>query len=89
MNELNIKGLKELEAALDRIPLNIEKNIARGAVRAGGVVFRDEARRLVPVTLDYVGFDIPDEFVVGYGLDYNQRFRNLSFIATLKHELLP
>ena len=47
------------------------------------------ARRLVPVTLDYVGFDIPDEFVVGYGLDYNQRFRNLSFIATLKHELLP
>lgn len=47
------------------------------------------ARRLVPVTLDYVGFDIPDEFVVGYGLDFNQRFRNLSFIATLKHELLP
>jgi hypoxanthine phosphoribosyltransferase len=47
------------------------------------------ARRLVPVELDYVGFEIPDEFVVGYGLDYNQRFRNLSFIGTLKHELLP
>jgi hypoxanthine phosphoribosyltransferase len=47
------------------------------------------ARRLVPVPLDYVGFEIPDEFVVGYGLDFNQRFRNLSFIGTLKHELLP
>jgi hypoxanthine phosphoribosyltransferase len=47
------------------------------------------ARRLVNVPVDYVGFEIPDEFVVGYGLDYNQRFRNLPFIATLKHELLP
>ncbi len=47
------------------------------------------ARRLVKVPLDYVGFEIPDEFVVGYGLDYNQRFRNLGFIGTLKHELLP
>jgi hypoxanthine phosphoribosyltransferase len=47
------------------------------------------ARRLVNVPVDYVGFEIPDEFVVGYGLDFNQRFRNLPFIATLKHELLP
>lgn len=47
------------------------------------------ARRLVNVTLDYIGFDIPDEFVVGYGLDYHQRFRNLPFIGTLRHELLP
>jgi hypoxanthine phosphoribosyltransferase len=46
-------------------------------------------RRLVNVPVDYVGFEIPDEFVVGYGLDFNQRFRNLPFIATLKHELLP
>jgi hypoxanthine phosphoribosyltransferase len=47
------------------------------------------ARRIVNVPLDYVGFEIPDEFVVGYGLDYNQRFRNLPFIAVLKHDLLP
>lgn len=45
----NVRGLKELEQALDELPANMEKNIARGAVRAGGVVFRDEARRLVPV----------------------------------------
>lgn len=46
------------------------------------------ARRLVDVPLDYVGFEIPDEFVVGYGLDYRQRYRNLPFIGTLKHEAL-
>jgi len=46
------------------------------------------ARRLVDVPLDYIGFEIPDEFVVGYGLDYRQRYRNLPFIGTLKQELL-
>ncbi|HUF54669.1 MAG TPA: hypoxanthine phosphoribosyltransferase [Dehalococcoidia bacterium] len=47
------------------------------------------ARRLIDVPLDYVGFEIDDEFVVGYGLDFHQRFRNLPFIGTLKHDLLP
>jgi hypoxanthine phosphoribosyltransferase len=45
-------------------------------------------RRLVDLPLDYVGFEIPDEFVVGYGLDYRQRFRNLPFVATLRPEAL-
>jgi len=44
------------------------------------------ARRLVDVPLDYVGFEVPDEFVVGYGLDYRQVYRNLPFIATLRKE---
>ena len=44
------------------------------------------ARRLVDLPLDYVGFEVPDEFVVGYGLDYRQRFRNLPFIATVRSE---
>jgi hypoxanthine phosphoribosyltransferase len=35
------------------------------------------ARRVVPIQADYVGFEIPDVFVVGYGLDYQQRFRGL------------
>jgi hypoxanthine phosphoribosyltransferase len=46
------------------------------------------ARRLVEVPLDYVGFEVPDEFVVGYGLDFQQKFRNLPFIATLKRDWL-
>jgi hypoxanthine phosphoribosyltransferase len=37
-------------------------------------------RRRVPVTIDYVGFSIPDEFVLGYGLDYNELYRNLPAI---------
>lgn len=45
------------------------------------------SRREVEVKLDYVGFDIPNEFVVGYGLDYNEIYRNLPFIGVLKPEL--
>ncbi len=45
------------------------------------------SRREVPVKLDYVGFDIPNEFVIGYGLDYNEIYRNLPFVGVLKPEL--
>jgi hypoxanthine phosphoribosyltransferase len=45
------------------------------------------ARREVPVDVDYIGFDIPDEFVVGYGLDFDELYRNLPFIAVLKPEM--
>ncbi|OGO59775.1 MAG: hypoxanthine phosphoribosyltransferase [Chloroflexi bacterium RBG_19FT_COMBO_47_15] len=45
-------------------------------------------RRLIDVPLDYIGFEIPDEFVVGYGLDYLGEYRNLPFISVLKPELI-
>jgi hypoxanthine phosphoribosyltransferase len=41
-----------------------------------------------PIDADYVGFDIPNEFVVGYGLDYNERFRNLPFVGVLTEEAI-
>lgn len=41
-------------------------------------------RRVVDVDVDYVGFTIPDEFVVGFGLDYNQRYRNLPYIGVVE-----
>lgn len=41
-----------------------------------------------PIDADYVGFDIPNEFVVGYGLDYNERFRNLPFVGVLNEEAI-
>lgn len=40
-------------------------------------------RRIAPVSLDYMGFTIKDEFVVGYGLDYNEKYRNLPYIGIL------
>ena len=40
-------------------------------------------RRIVPVPIDYCGFTIPDKFVVGYGLDYDQAYRNLPYIAVI------
>ena len=43
-------------------------------------------RRVVDVDVDYTGFQIPDEFVVGYGLDYDQRYRNLPYIGVVQFE---
>jgi hypoxanthine phosphoribosyltransferase len=42
------------------------------------------ARRIVPLQIDFRCFEIPDRFVIGYGLDYKQLYRNLNFIAVLK-----
>ena len=42
------------------------------------------SRRVVEVPVRYVGFQVPDRFVVGYGLDYKERFRNLPYIGTMK-----
>ncbi len=43
-------------------------------------------RRVIDVKVDYTGFQIPDEFVVGYGLDYNQKYRNLPYIGVVELE---
>lgn len=44
-------------------------------------------RRVAEIDVDYLGFDIPDEFVVGYGLDYAEKYRNLPYVAILKREI--
>ena len=43
-------------------------------------------RRKVNIDIDYVGFDVPDKFVIGYGLDYDQKYRNLPYIAVVVFE---
>ncbi len=45
------------------------------------------ARRKVDLQADYAGFEVPDEFVVGYGLDFDERYRNLPYIGILKPEV--
>ncbi len=44
-------------------------------------------RRVCEIEADYVGFTVPNEFVVGYGLDYNQKYRNLPYVGVLKPEI--
>lgn len=52
------------------------------------VMLRKQRLQAMSYPIDYVGFDIPDEFVVGYGLDYNGYYRNLPDIVTLRPEIL-
>jgi hypoxanthine phosphoribosyltransferase len=47
------------------------------------VLLRKQGRQLVPLEPDYCGFDIPDVFVVGYGLDFNDEYRHLPYVAVL------
>ncbi len=52
------------------------------------VLLRKKVERAQEIDADYVGFDIPNEFVVGYGLDYIERYRNLPFIGVLTDEAI-
>jgi hypoxanthine phosphoribosyltransferase len=47
------------------------------------VLLNKSARRVEKVKADYIGFEIPDDFVVGYGLDFAEKYRNLPFVGVL------
>lgn len=51
------------------------------------VLFDKRVRRIVDVPIDYAGFEIPDEFVVGYGLDFENKYRNLPYLAIHKQKV--
>jgi hypoxanthine phosphoribosyltransferase len=51
------------------------------------VLLEKRARRLEKIRVDYVGFSVPDSFVVGYGLDFAERYRNLPFVGVLRPEM--
>lgn len=50
-------------------------------------LFSKPSRRKVDVEAKYIGFEIPDAFIVGYGLDYDEKFRNLPYVGILKEEI--
>jgi hypoxanthine phosphoribosyltransferase len=52
-----------------------------------GVLLRKQGRQVHAVNVDFVGFEIPDEFVVGYGLDFNDEYRHLPHVAVLPREM--
>lgn len=72
------------------VTLNYLKNylMVRHPASVSIVTLMDKpARRKAPVYADYSCFEVPDAFVVGYGLDYNERYRNLPYIGVLKPEI--
>lgn len=97
-----VRILKDLERSVEDVHILIAEDIvdtgltlkylkenlrARNPLSVKVVTLLDKAaRRTAEVTPDYNGFTIPDEFVVGYGLDFNEEYRNLPYIGVLKQE---
>jgi hypoxanthine phosphoribosyltransferase len=99
-----VRILKDLDIPVAGRPVIIVEDIIDTGLTAGYLVknllARDPrslqictlldrtVRRLADLPLKYVGFDVPDTFIVGYGLDHRQEYRNLPFIGVLPEELL-
>lgn len=97
-----VRILKDLERSVEDVHILIAEDIvdtgltlkylienlkARNPLSVKVVTLLDKAdRRTAEVTPDYNGFTIPDEFVVGYGLDFNEEYRNLPYIGVLQLE---
>ncbi len=82
---LVVEDIIDTGLTLSYLTDNLEK---RGANSVKIVTLLDKpSRRKENVKVDYIGFEVPDEFVVGYGLDYAETYRNLPFIGILKEEI--
>lgn len=103
-NSIEVRVIKDIEGSVtDRNVLIVEDIVdtgktlekvtemfrAKGAKEIKIVTLLDKpARREKAIEADYVGFVVPDEFVIGYGLDYNQKYRNLPYIGVIKEEAI-
>ena len=85
MDILIVEDILDSGVTLSNIIKLLESRKAR-SVKVCALLSKPERRR-VEVPLAYVGFEVPDEFVVGYGLDYSEKYRNLPFIGVLKEEV--
>ena len=99
----DIKIIKDLEQSIQGRDLVLVEDIVdtgvtiqalktllynKGAHDVKVVALLDKpSRRQVDVKADYIGFEVENEFVVGFGLDYNQKYRNLPYVGVLKEEL--
>jgi len=95
-----VRLLKDLDIALDGrdvllvediIDTGLTLSYLQGILRARNprslrtaALLSKPSRRIVDVPIDYVGFTIPDRFVVGYGMDHNERYRNLTYVGFLE-----
>ncbi len=88
--DLNIGG-RQVLIVEDIIDTGMTLSYLLGHLQAKGpagikvcTLFNRRARRIADIALDYVGFEIPDEFIVGYGLDYQEEYRNLPFVGIVE-----
>jgi len=81
---LIVEDIVDTGRTLDYIIQNLETR--RPASIKVCALLEKPSRRIVPVPLSYVGFEVPDKFVIGYGLDFNEHYRNLPYVGVLKPE---
>ena len=98
----DIKILKDLDCSVKNLDILLVEDLVdtgrtlktvkamlknKGAKTVRVVTLLDKPdRRVVDIEADYTGFEIPNEFVVGFGLDFNQKYRNFPFVGVLKEE---
>lgn len=103
-NSIEVRVIKDIEGSVtDRDVLIVEDIVDtgktlekvtemfrnKGAKEIKIVTLLDKpARREKAIEADYIGFVVPDEFVIGYGLDYNQKYRDLPYIGVIKEEAI-
>lgn len=89
--DLSGKDILIVEDILDSgMTLNYLKGLLQGRNPASiriATLLDKPSRRKVDLQADYVGYEVPDEFVVGYGLDYDEKYRNLPYVGILKPEV--
>lgn len=84
-NILIVEDIIDTGYTLTYLKDNLESRGAKSVKIAS--LLNKEDRRVTEIHGDYIGFEIPDEFVVGYGLDFKQKYRNLPYVGTLKPEV--
>ncbi|MBQ2753932.1 MAG: hypoxanthine phosphoribosyltransferase [Clostridia bacterium] len=84
-NILLLEDIIDTGETLHEIMKMLKGRGAKSIVTA--MMFNKPARRKKAVQADFIGFDIPDEFVVGYGLDYDEQYRNLPYLGVLKRSV--
>ena len=83
-NVLIVEDIVDTGHTLDYILRNLSTR--RPASLKVCALLNKPSRRLLDVPIDYVGFDIPNKFVIGYGLDFGEKYRNLPFVGVLRPE---
>lgn len=82
---LIVEDIIDTGLTLSYLTDNLKK---RGANSVGIVTLLDKPnRKNIEIKVDYLGFEVPNEFIIGYGLDYAERYRNLPYVASLKEEV--